>query len=45
MSTAELEEQTRLTNCQERIGDNLRDIGARLAAYAKDIQANKDHMW
>lgn len=45
MSTAELEEQAHLVNCRERIEGNLQELGARLDAYAKDIQANKRHMW
>ncbi|MFC6487755.1 HelD family protein [Nitratireductor sp. GCM10026969] len=45
MNTVEMEEQARLEDCQVRIRENLQEIGVRLDAYAKDIQANKDYMW
>lgn len=45
MNPAETEERDRLDACLGTIQDNLRTIGARLKAYAQEIQASKTHIW
>jgi len=45
MTDAQQEELDRLTTCHQRINDNLKVIGARLAAYAKEVQETKTYMW
>ncbi|MDM7459314.1 MAG: 3'-5' exonuclease [Paracoccus sp. (in: a-proteobacteria)] len=39
------EEQSRLSDCLDRITANLDAIGLRLSDYQREIQAAHDHMW
>ncbi|MEC5293319.1 hypothetical protein VSX64_20485 [Aurantimonas sp. C2-6-R+9] len=45
MTSAEIEEHSRLGTCQQSIQTNLRTIGSRLDAYAREIEENKTDMW
>ena len=45
MTSAETEERDHQNACLGTIQDNLRTIGARLKAYAQEIQASKTHIW
>ena len=45
MTDAKQEELDRLNTCHQRIDDNLTVIGARLTAYAKEVQETKTYMW
>lgn len=45
MKPAEKEEQKRLAESLEIIGDNLRTVETRMNQYAQDIQDMHDHMW
>ena len=45
MTDAKTQEVDRLHDAQRRIDDNLKTIGTRLNAYAREIQETKEHMW
>lgn len=45
MTSAEIEERTRLEACHQSIRDSLQAISARLDAYGREIQETKTYMW